>query len=127
MAPERLKKRSDFQKAAKGKRFHAASFSMQMAPRADVGGEPRVGLTVTKKEGGSTERNRIRRRLREVFRLTPALSLLPAHDYVLVARRAALATPFTRLVGEVEEAVRVIHRSKAQPRRDGPKRDQAKA
>ena len=127
MAPERLKKRSDFQKAAKGRRFHATSFSMQVAARDEADAVPRVGLTVTKKEGGSVERNRIRRRLREVFRLNPALSLRPTHDYVLIARRAALATPFDRLCGEVEEAIRIIHRSKAQPRRDGIPRDQAKA
>lgn len=54
------------------------------------GSEPRVGFTVTKKVGGAVERNRIRRRLREVVRLTPDLSMKSTHDYVIVARRSVL-------------------------------------
>jgi ribonuclease P protein component len=48
-------------------------------------GEPRLGLAVPKSVGGAVVRNRIKRRLREIFR--SRMETLPrGHDYVLVAR-----------------------------------------
>ena len=58
----------------------------------------RVGFTVSKKVGNAVERNRVRRRLREVVRLAPPAPMRPGHDYVLIGRRAALDLPFERLI-----------------------------
>jgi len=55
--------------------------------RRDDGGPIRVGFTVTKKNGTATERNRIRRRLRELVKRLDILSMRPHSDYVLVGRR----------------------------------------
>ena len=33
----------------------------------------------------------------------------PGHDYVLVGRRAALGTPFERLIEDLDRALRRIH------------------
>ena len=53
-------------------------------PRDDAG-EPRLGLAVPKSMGGAVVRNRVKRRLREVWRAQ--LERVPAgRDYVLVAR-----------------------------------------
>ena len=57
----------------------------------------RVGFTVSKKVGNAVERNRVRRRLREVVRLSPPARMRPGHDYVLIGRRAALNAPFERI------------------------------
>lgn len=117
--PQRLKRRADFLKAAKGARMSARAFALQAAPQTDARAEPaRVGLTVTRKVGGSVERNRIRRRLREALRLTADLPLHQGHDYVIVARREALSTPFAELQQELSRSLTKIHDP---DRRSGPR------
>lgn len=99
-----LKKRAEFLAAAKGARAHRPNLSLQRRDRGDTS-PPRVGYTVTKKEGGSVERNRIRRRLREAARLVvPGLGA-PGADYVIIGRRAALDSPFQTLVQDLKEAL----------------------
>ena len=106
----RLLKRADFLAAAKGRRLHGPAFSLQAAPRQPPDTDAsRFGLTVTKKEGNAVVRNRLRRRLREVLRLTPGLSPLAGHDYVIVARRESLGQRFTSLQGALAEALLRIH------------------
>ncbi len=97
--------------AARGRRVHCGPFTLQSNQRSDpdAGGVAlgaRIGFTVTKKVGNAVERNRIRRRLREAVRLSEGLSPAPLTDYVLVARREALAVPFARLKADLEAAVR---------------------
>ena len=106
--PARLKVRPDFLRAASGGRVHSRSLSLQVYRRRAGDASPeagaRVGLTVTKKAGNAVERNRIKRRFREALR-APGLAALPDHDYVIVARRDALAAPFAALVGEVRRCL----------------------
>ena len=59
-------------------------------------GENRVGITVSKKLGKAHVRNRIRRRLREAYRLNED-KFLPGWDIVLVARYRALDADFADL------------------------------
>ena len=58
----------------------------------------RVGITVSKKLGHAVVRNRIRRRLREVYRLNEE-KFLPGWDIVVVARSRALRCSFAQLTG----------------------------
>ena len=58
----------------------------------------RVGITVSKKLGHAVVRNRIRRRLREVYRLNE-LRFQPGRDIVVVARTRSLKAPFDKLTG----------------------------
>ena len=60
-------------------------------------GVNRVGITVSKKLGKAHIRNRIRRRLREAYRLNEE-KFLPGWDIVVVARTKAVDAPFSRLV-----------------------------
>ncbi len=54
-------------------------------PRDDADGEPRLGLAVPKAAGTAVVRNRIKRKLREVWRAH--LERVPrGRDYVLIAR-----------------------------------------
>ena len=56
----------------------------------------RVGITVSKKLGKANVRNRIRRRLREVYRLNED-KFQPGWDIVVVARTRAIHAPFDTL------------------------------
>lgn len=69
----------------------------------------RFGFTVSKKVGNAVERNRIRRRLREMVRLAAENQTWTGHDYVLVGRRAALKLPFDRMIRDFDGALRRIH------------------
>jgi|SRR5581483_1139428 ribonuclease P protein component len=104
---ERLRHHADFLAAAGGVRMSGPTFVLQARARRD-GGPVRVGFTVSKKVGNAVERNRVRRRLREVVRRSPA-AMRPGHDYVLIGRRAALTAPFANLIDEFERALRRAH------------------
>ena len=56
----------------------------------------RVGITVSKKLGKAHIRNRIRRRIREVYRLNED-KFQPGWDIVVVARSRAVDAPFDKL------------------------------
>ncbi len=59
-------------------------------------GSNRVGITVSKKLGKAHVRNRIRRRLREIYRLNEG-QFLPGWDIVVVARSRCVDASFSRL------------------------------
>src|SRR5215475_346046 len=99
-----LRQRADFLAVADGARVNSPAFTLQGRRRDDLG-PIRVGFTVTKKNGTATERNRIRRRLREVVRQTGVMDMRPHHDYVLVLRRAALIRDFASLVEDLRTAL----------------------
>ena len=102
---ERLKQRADFLAAAKGSRVSVSAFVLQTRKRTDDG-PIRFGFTVSRKVGNAVERNRVRRRLREIVRLSDAKQMERGHDYVLIGRRAALKLPFTRMAQDFEGALR---------------------
>lgn len=54
----------------------------------------RYGLSVSKRVGGAVVRNRIKRLLREIMRLTP---LKPGWDIVLIARRPSAVADYSTL------------------------------
>jgi ribonuclease P protein component len=105
---ERLKQRADFLAAAAGNKATATAFVLQARKRTDSG-PARFGFTVSKKVGNAVERNRVRRRLREIVRLSPAGRMRSGHDYVLIGRRAALRVPFERMARDFEGALQRVH------------------
>ena len=105
---QRLRQRSEFLAAAIGAKVPVTGFVLQALDRREDG-PVRVGFTVSKKVGNAVERNRVRRRLREVVRLAPADRMRPGHDYVLIGRRAALDLPFARMIEDLDRALRRVH------------------
>ena len=94
---------ADFRKVYDyGKRLSGPLFAAFCLARPDQT-TARLGLTVPRAIGGSVDRNRIKRRLREAFRLHRA-ELDPRWDIVLNPRRTALAAPFT----DLERALRKV-------------------
>ena len=116
---ERLRQRADFLAVADGARVNSPAFPLQ-GRRRDEPGPVRVGFTVTKKNGNAPERNRIRRRLREVVRLTDKMALQPQHDYVLVGRRAALSRDFKTMMDDFQTCLTRLGRGQ---KRDARKPD----
>ena len=113
---DRLRQRADFLAVADGRRVSSTAFALQSRQRDDLG-PIRVGFTVTKKNGTATERNRIRRRLREAVRLLGDVAMRPHHDYVLVGRRPALTRDFTALLDDLHTALRRLDRQPARAQR----------
>ncbi|MGH9449493.1 MAG: ribonuclease P protein component [Terriglobia bacterium] len=62
--------------------------------------QTRLGITAPKALGNAVRRNRIRRRLREVFRLNRA-AIPPGWDIVLNPRASVANIPFPALVKEI--------------------------
>ena len=101
---ERLRQRADFLAAASGIKAPSAAFVLQARNRRD-NGPARFGFTVSKRVGNAVERNRVRRRLRDLVRLSAATQMRTGHDYVLIGRRAALNLPLDRMTQDFEGAL----------------------
>ena len=74
---------------------HANSFLVLYA-RKNRSATNRVGVTVSKKLGSAVVRNRVRRRLREVYRLNEA-KFAPGWDIVVVARSRCISGDFEKI------------------------------
>ena len=74
---------------------HANSFLVLYA-RKNHSATNRVGVTVSKKLGGAVVRNRVRRRLREVYRLNES-RFAPGWDIVVVARSRCIKGDFAKI------------------------------
>lgn len=116
---DRLRQRADFLAVADGARVNSGAFVLQ-SRRRDDDGPVRIGFTVTKKNGTATERNRIRRRLRELVKRLDPVSMQPHHDYVLVGRRAALSREFAVMLDDLRTALTRLRRQP--PKGRGPTR-----
>ena len=90
-----LKKNSDFRRLyAKGK--SAVTPYLVVYTRPNRLGENRLGYTVSVKLGHAVVRNRVRRRLREIYRLNAA-ELKQGYDIVIVARSRAVGSEYRKL------------------------------
>lgn len=111
----RLTRRADFIGAAAGRRFHTERMTVQglrrtHLPKGGGAGEagPRFGLTLTKRVGHATERNRIRRRLRgAILEAASAIRDEPV-DIVIIGRRPAMDAEFPALVEDLGRAFKAV-------------------
>ena len=97
-----LKKNSDFRRLyARGK--SAVTPYLVLYCRPNRRGENRLGYTVSVKLGHAVVRNRVRRRLREIVRLSEPV-LKQGWDIVVVARGRSVNAPYCRLEASFLEA-----------------------
>jgi len=70
----------------------------------------RIGFTCSKKVGNAVARNRAKRRLREVARMTLPTMGKNGWDYVLVGRNTTTGTmPFDALLRDLQRALNKVH------------------
>ncbi len=104
----RLSRSRDFDAVyRKGRSVSSRYLVLYWFPQEEPG-EPRFGFSVPRAVGGAVERNRIKRRLRELWR-ERLESIQPGHDYVLIVRpglaEAAEANGFGWLRERVDEVL----------------------
>jgi ribonuclease P protein component len=98
----RLRRRSEFLKVQERGAKHGADCLLVLAlPNGRADGLTRLGLTVSTKVGNAVVRNRLRRRLRELFR-TRRQTLPRGLDMVIIARTSAAEADWARLVRAFE-------------------------
>ncbi len=124
-AGHRLRRHAEYQRVYReGRKQSSASMSYFFALRAassPVPAGPRVGLTAGRVLGKAVERNRIKRRMREVVRRQ--IGAVRANvDIVLHPRKAVLTAEFAKLEREVarifnavQTAAEAAARTKAEP------------
>lgn len=116
----RLRRHAEYQLAYKAARkFQSQSMSWFLATHdaaaigAETGTTARVGLTAGKVLGPAHERNRIKRRMRDVLRKHTAE--LPAGcDLIFHPRRAVLTLEYRKLEAEI---VRILSQARAEAER----------
>jgi ribonuclease P protein component len=102
-----LRRRADFERIYKnGRRYFGSHVTAFYLPRNDDQGL-RVGFTVGRVLGGAVERNRMKRRLREVVRLH-WLALPVSVDIVIHPKKSVLKLEFTALSNEITRAFEAI-------------------
>ena len=89
-----------------GASIHGKFMLLSVLPPA-ASGAARIGIITSRRVGGAVERNRVRRRLREIVRAELA-HLLPGAWLVIVARQRAGGAEFAELR---EEWLRLARRA----------------
>lgn len=97
---ERIRKRQDYLRIyEQGKRVYTRSFTIIVCP--NQAGMRRMGTTVSKKVGNAVKRNRIKRLLREFFRLNKG-KLPASHDIVVIAKKGISKLTYNDVYTELE-------------------------
>ena len=135
MAIARLTKRSEFLRAARGRKYAAPGLILQayrVKPEADEEPRVRVGFTASKKVGNAVFRNRAKRRLRAIAaEILPEIGK-PGTDYVFIARTETIDRPYDALLEDARKALHMVSkpRKPKNPRSDeikgGRKKDGGK-
>jgi ribonuclease P protein component len=105
----RLSRSGDFDRVYREGRAHGNRFLVLYAfPRSDDDGEEiRLGISVSRKVGGSVDRNAVKRAIKEAF-WSIGSALPDGHDFVLVARPDVAALVEREGSTGVAEALRAL-------------------
>lgn len=102
--PKRLQKRHEFLSVAgTNKKFVTSGFILQCGAPFNEDRHLRIGYTASRRVGGAVERNKVKRKLREIARLIFADNIDGGRDYVLVGRKAAIKRPLAIMLRDAEK------------------------
>ncbi len=91
-----LVKNYEFERVFRRGRFYSSRvLTLYVRPRQDR--DLRLGITVAKQVKGSVKRNRVKRWLREVYRLTEG-NLQPGYDLIMFARLKPEETSYQEIL-----------------------------
>lgn len=105
-----LKERKEFLACNRGPYRSVKGFVLQARNRQDDSDTIRIGYTCSKKVGNAVARNRAKRRLREIARLTLPSMGRSGWDYVLIGKREVTATrDFQDMLKDLKYALKKVH------------------
>lgn len=90
----------------RGRRLRGALARVHYAPNEEA--HPRLGITASRKVGKAVVRNRLKRRIREIYRRWPERAELPAVDLVVHVEPAAAAGSRRELSGDLDALLRGV-------------------
>jgi ribonuclease P protein component len=101
---ERIRSRSDFLRISKeGTKYGTDHFRVALCPNKLP--SRRLGITVGKNIGTAVERNRVKRRIRECFRLNKEI-FPDSTDVVITAKKGAAGLNFLQTTEELKGLLR---------------------
>jgi ribonuclease P protein component len=112
---DRLRKRREFEECyASGVRVSGRFLQLFVKSRVEEG-SARLGISIPRRAGKAVERNRLRRRLREIFRRNRAFLPRDRVDIVIQSRQGAAGAPFAGLLADYLESLRRVRGRLARP------------
>lgn len=100
LAQERLRRRADYLRSYRtGRRRHGSLAILYFVPNQL--GHPRLGITASRKVGKAVVRQRLKRRIREIYRRWTNRGQLPALDLIIHLKPEAGKADFQTLRSEL--------------------------